>query len=286
MRNAIEVENLSKTYPSFALKDVTFSLPCGSIMGFIGENGAGKTTTIKAMLGLITRDAGTVRMLGQAYTSENRELAEQIGVVFDANNFHENLTTRDVSQVLRRIYKSWDDADFQKYCRLFSLPANKTVHELSRGMKMKLSLAAALSHHPRLLILDEATSGLDPVVREELLDLFMDFIQDEDHSILLSSHITSDLDKVADYITFLHEGRVVFSREKDELTDSMGIVRCRRDELKNFGPTEAIRYREGQFGCEVLVGDRRQAAAKHPGCPIDRVSIEEIMLLYSRGKAL
>ncbi|WP_286947685.1 ABC transporter ATP-binding protein, partial [Acetobacterium sp. UBA5834] len=217
MTNAIEIKNLNKNYQDFQLKDVSFKVPRGSIVGFIGENGAGKTTTIKAILNLIKRDGGTIEMLGMDNLKDEKKIKASVGVVMDGCNFHDNLKTGDISKMLASIYKNWNQKLYQQYLKKFKLPENKIIKEFSRGMKMKLQIAVALSHEPELLILDEATSGLDPIVREEILDVFMEFIQDEEHAILISSHITSDLDKIADYIVFIHQGEILLDEEKETL---------------------------------------------------------------------
>ena len=285
MSDALKVTGLVKEYDGFRLNNVSFSVPKGSVMGLIGENGAGKSTTIKALLGLISRGGGTVRILGMDPDREERPVREQIGVVFEESCFHDNLTAPEISRIMGKIYRNWDDVYFLKLCRGFSLPAGRTVKELSRGMKMKLCIAAALAHHPKLLILDEATSGLDPVVRDEILDLFREFIQDEEHAVLLSSHITSDLDKIADYITFLHEGEVVFSRPKDEMLDGMGIAKCGQADFDKLDRTLLVRCRKNAFACEALVRDRAAFRARYPHITVDRASLEEIMLFYVRGQA-
>lgn len=195
MESILEVKDLVKRYQDFTLDHVSFSLPKGSILGFIGENGAGKTTTLKLILNLIQKESGRVTLFGMDHMKEERRIKEQIGVVFDESYFHDTLSPKDVASVLCRVYPTWDDRLFDRYLGRFSLPKDKVLKEFSRGMKMKLSIASALAHKPKLLILDEATSGLDPVVRNEILDVFLEFIQDEDHSVLLSSHITSDLEK-------------------------------------------------------------------------------------------
>lgn len=284
MENAIEIREMQKTYPGFALHDITFTLPRGSIMGFIGENGAGKTTTIKTMLNIALRTSGTVRILGMDLDTQEKEIKERIGVVFDECCFHDNLTPSDISRIMENIYQKWDSRLYQQYLTRFHLPDQKKIREFSRGMKMKLSIAAALAHQPDLLILDEATSGLDPVVREEILDIFQEFIQDENHAILLSSHITSDLDKIADYITFIHEGKIIFSRPRDELLDDMGIVKCSAEDLAALDKTDLIRYRKNQFGCELLIQNRARFSAAHPDLILDPVTTEAIMLFYSRGE--
>lgn len=286
MEYAINVTGLCKSYQDFALDNVSFAVPKGSIMGFIGENGAGKSTTIKAMLNLIHRDAGTVEILGMDLDSHEKEIKERIGVVFDECCFHDNLTPADISKILGNIYQNWDGKLYQKYLAQFGLDEKKKIKEFSRGMKMKLGIAAALAHRPDVLILDEATSGLDPIVREEILDIFLDFIQDENHAILISSHITSDLDKIADYLTFIHHGRIILSSGRDDLMDSMGIVKCGTEELEKIEQDQIIRYRKNQFGCEVLIRNKRSFAVGHPEMVIDPVTTEAIMLFYSRGEEL
>ena len=286
MEYAINVTGLCKSYQDFALDNVSFAVPKGSIMGFIGENGAGKSTTIKAMLNLIHRDAGTVEILGMDLDGHEKEIKERIGVVFDECCFHDNLTPADMTKILRNIYQNWDGRLYQKCLDQFGLDEKKKIKEYSRGMKMKLGIAAALAHRPDVLILDEATSGLDPIVREEILDIFLDFIQDENHAILISSHITSDLDKIADYLTFIHHGRIILSSGRDDLMDSMGIVKCGTEELEKIEQDQIIRYRKNQFGCEVLIRNKRSFAVGHPEMVIDPVTTEAIMLFYSRGEEL
>ena len=255
-------------------------------MGFIGEDGAGKSTTIKAMLNLIHRDAGTVEILGMDLDGHEKEIKERTGVVFDECCFHDDLTPADISKILGNIYQNWDGRLYQKYLAQFGLDEKKKIKEFSRGMKMKLGIAAALAHRPDVLILDEATSGLDPIVREEILDIFLDFIQDENHAILISSHITSDLDKIADYLTFIHHGRIILSSGRDDLMDSMGIVKCGAEDLEKIEQDQIIRYRKNQFGCEVLIRNKRSFSVGHPEMVIDPVTTEAIMLFYSRGEEL
>lgn len=284
MENAITVKNLCKDYDGFSLKNVSFELPKGSIMGFIGENGAGKTTTIKSILGLVKIKSGDVEIFGRKFSDE-RDIKEKIGVVFDECCLHDFLTPSDFSKIFAGIYKNFDAELYRKYLSDFKLPEKNKIKTFSRGMKMKLSIAAALSHKSELLILDEPTGGLDPVVREEILDIFLDFIQDENHSILISSHITSDLDKIADYLTFIQDGEIILSESKDELLENMGILKCSSDELKNF-EKYAVAYRTNQFGCEVLVKNKSELLAERPESVIDSVNTESIMVMLSRGKKL
>lgn len=282
MSSAIEVRNLQKSYAGFGLQNVSFCVPQGSIVGLIGENGAGKTTTIKAILNLIDIGGGEISVLGSPNKITKRT-REDIGVVFDDICFHENLSVSQLGKVMQGMYKRWDMALFKQYCQRFSLDSKKRVGDLSKGMKMKLSITVALSHQPRLLILDEATSGLDPVMRDEILDVFLDFIQDEQNSILLSSHITSDLEKVADYIVFIHQGKVIFSLPKDTLLYQYGILRCRTDEFKQIDKDDILAYQKKDFEWEVLVADKEKAAQKYKKCVIDHATIDEIMLLYIKG---
>lgn len=281
----IDTKNLTKRYSSgFALNHLNLQVPTGSVMGLIGENGAGKTTTLKLLLNLIKKEEGSIRLLGLDPEKNGDLMKEQIGVVFDENHFHDSFSATDISKIMRGIYSNWDDAAFQRYLHTFQLPRDKKCKEFSRGMKMKLSIAVALSHHPKLLILDEATSGLDPVVRDEILSIFFDFIQDESHTILMSSHITGDLEKIADYITFLHEGKVVFSGVKDDIMGQYGILKCGNQELDTIDPALIVKIRKSSFGCEVLVNDKKAARRRYPNHVINNPSLEEIMVFYVKGE--
>lgn len=283
MKNALEIRNLNKTYSGFQLKDINFTVPKGSIVGFIGENGAGKTTTLKTILNLIGRDSGTIEMMGMDTIKEEKKIKENIGVVLDGCNFHDNLKTADISKMMGSIYKNWKPEIFKSYLVQFKLPQNKIIKTFSQGMKMKLQIGVALSHDPKFLILDEATSGLDPIVREEILDVFMDFIQDEEHSILISSHITSDLDKIADYIVLIHQGEILLNEEKEVLMDRMGSLKCGPEDFNKLDKNAYMRYRKNVFGYEVLVRDKQGMKKKYPDAIVDGVSIEEIMLFYIKG---
>ena len=286
MEPLLEITGLSKHYPSFDLKNVSFSLPSGSIMGFIGENGAGKTTTIKLILNEIKKDGGSVKLFGRDSIADERGVKEQIGVVFDESYFYEGFTARDVGRILKREFRSWDEALYQKYLREFSLPKEKKIKEYSKGMKIKLSIASALAHRPRLLILDEATSGLDPVMRSDILDLFLEFIQDEKRGVLFSSHITTDLERVADYITFLHQGEIVFSRQKDDLLEHFGILKCGASQFDRIDKADVLRFRRGACECEALVPDRAAAKRKYPGFVMDPASLDDIMVFIVKGDCL
>ena len=282
MDNAIELKNVCKHYSGFELKNVSFNVPTGCIMGFVGENGAGKTTILKAILNLINIDNGQIKVLGEDSKSINNSLKEKIGVAFDDSYFGDTLCADDVSLIMKNTFKSWDDAVYQGYIQRFSLPHKKIFKEYSKGMKMKLTLAVALSHHAKLLILDEATSGLDPIVMDEKLDIFLEFIQDEEHTILISSHIISDLEKVSDYITFINKGEVLFSKEKDELIYNYGIVKCSKEEADRIDKDLIVGIRESNFGCEVMVNDKNRLNMINSNIVVDNCNIEEIMLFSTR----
>lgn len=286
MKNCIEIKGLCKSYGDFALKNIDLKLPGGSILGLIGENGAGKTTTIKCILNLIHRDAGEITLLGYDNIRDEGIAKADVGVVLDECFFHDTLRPRDLGRILAPAYQNWDQGLYLSYLNKFQLPEKKFIKEFSRGMKMKLSLAAALAHHPRLLILDEATAGLDPLVREEILDEFLGFIRDEDHAILLSSHITSDLEKVADYIAYIHRGQVALSDAKDNILDFYGRVGCTAAQLESVDPADVLRVRRGSFGCEALVRDRSAFARKYPMLMAERTTLEDIMLFVGKGETL
>jgi ABC-2 type transport system ATP-binding protein len=284
MEDILQVKNLCKDYGGFSLKDVSFSLPKGSIMGFIGENGAGKTTTIKLILNMISKDSGDINVFGMDHIQQEARIKQETGVVLDEMHFYEGVRAADIPSILRPIFESWDDALYAKYLKRFSVPADKTIKQLSKGMKTKLSLCTALAHNPRLLILDEATSGLDPVMRAEILDIFQDIIQDEEHAILMSTHIISDLEKVADYITLIDNGRIVFSESADRLKYGYGILRCGESDLKRLPPECVTRRRRSPYSSEALVKEPAQLRQRFPGLVIDPASIEEIMMFFVRSQ--
>lgn len=283
MEPILQVENLTKQYPDFKLDHVSFSIPKGAIMGLIGENGAGKSTTISAILDLIKREEGMVKFWGKELSSDPKNIKENIGVVFDGINFYETLTPAKIGRISAAAYRQWDETAYDNYLRRFQLPPRKEIKTFSRGMKMKLGIAVALSHKPKLLILDEATGGLDPVMRDDMLDLFLDFVQDEDHSILMSSHISTDLEKVADYITFIHKGKTLFCKEKDELRYQYGIIRCKTDQFHAIDKSEILAYRKRDYQWDVLVADKEKARRKYKTAVVDNASIDDILLLYVKG---
>ncbi len=282
MTNAFVVSGLTKSYQDFVLDHVSFTVPGGSIVGLIGENGAGKSTTINAALGLVGKEDGMVSILGKEEL--DGDVKEQIGVVFDGSNYPEILSPRKLNRVMKNIYRTWDERIYFGLLKQFSLPYDKPIKQFSKGMKMKLAISAAFSHHSRLLILDEATSGLDPVVRDDILDMLLDFVQDEEHSILVSSHITSDLEKIADYIVFIHEGKVFFEKPKDELTERYGIIKCGAAQFDALDKSDIISYRKMDYEWQILVSDRERAQKKYPKALVVPATIDEIMLLYVKGE--
>jgi len=286
MGNAISVRNLTKNYSGFRLDKVSFDLPRGSIMGFIGENGSGKTTTIKAILELISTDSGEISLLGSSGKNISNEIKQKIGVVMDDSFFYQELRPIDIPKILGTIYTAFDPELYNDYLKKFNLPIKKTIKQLSKGMKMKLQIACALSHRPQLLILDEPTSGLDPVVRSEILDIFMEFIQNEQNSILLSSHITSDLEKIADYITFIHDGKIILSAQKDDVIYNFAVIKCGEDDLASIAKEDIVAYRQSRFSCEVLVKDKNAAKEKYKNLTVDSTSLDEIMLFLIKGERL
>ena len=279
--NAIEIRSLCKHYKGFSLDDLNLDLPYGCVLGLVGENGAGKSTTIRLIMDALERDGGTVSVLGADNQSkEFLDLKEDIGVVLDETFVPEVINARQMGKIMAGTYKNWDQAVYDGWIRRFELPLDKKFKDYSRGMTMKLGIAAALSHHPRLLLLDEATGGLDPMVREELLEVFADFAAEEGHAVLLSSHIVSDLERICDYIAFLHKGRLVLCEEKDLLLDKYGILKCSREQLANI-PEEAIHGRRvGTYGVEALV--EREFMPRD--AVVDRASLEDIILYMVKGE--
>lgn len=279
-QNAIEIDGLTKRYDGFNLDNVSFNVPKGSIMGFIGQNGAGKSTTIKLLLNIIKRDSGSIKLLGLDNLEHEIEIKEQIAAVFDEIPFHGDLNAKQLGFILSEIYKEWDSSKFIEYLERFSLPSRKKISKLSKGMKMKLQIAAALSHNARLLIMDEATTGLDPVVRNEILDIFLEYLQDENNSILMSSHITTDLEKIADSVTFIDKGRILLSGYKDDVIENHGVIKCTKSDYQFLDKSSMVSARINDFGAEVMVDDINTCGNKYTGLTVDSTTLEEIMLYY------
>lgn len=278
--NALEIKDLTKFFPGFTLDHLSLTLPSGCILGLIGENGAGKSTTIKLILGMLQKDGGSITVLGRDSGAQCELTKEDVGVVMDEVGIPGCLTAAQTGRVMQGIYRNWDSDEFERLVRRFALPEKRQFKEYSRGMKMKLGIAVAMSHHSKLLLLDEATSGLDPVVRDEVVELFNDFTRDETHAILISSHIVSDLEKLCDYIAFLHRGKLLLCEEKDVLLSEYGLVHCTAEELHAL-PPEAVRYqRQSAYGAQAMV--RRSALPAH--MPVSPISIEELFVFMVKGE--
>lgn len=275
--NAVEVKELTKKFKGFTLDHVSFSLPAGCIMGLVGENGAGKSTALKLLLNMIQKDSGRITILGKDEKSIDKN---EIGVVFDECRFHESFTAKDINQVLKSIFQRWNEQQFFDYLNRFEVPSNKKLKEFSRGMKMKISIAAAVSHDAKLLLLDEPTSTLDPVVRDELLDIFYDFISDEQHSIIISSHIVSDLEKVCDYIAFMHKGKMILCEEKDRLLQECRLAQMSEAEFSAIDKDEIIGSRKTPFGITAVI--RKAAAAQIRNT--QPINLEDLFVYMIRGE--
>ena len=281
MSDNIRIQNLTKRFEGFALEGVSFGVPRGAVVGFIGENGAGKSTTIKSILGLIRPDGGSIEVFGKDVGSLTKEERGRLGAVLGDGKLPENLTAKDLDGVFRHIFARWDAAAFFAYLDRFALPRGKKIKDFSRGMRQKFALAVALSHGADVLVLDEPTAGLDPVARDEILDILYDFMQDERRSVLISSHIVSDLEKLCDYIAFIHRGRLVFFEEKDALYEKYAVLRAPLETLRSCADAVVAVHR-GEFGAGALV-----LRAKLPaGIPAERAGIEDIMLYFARGEKL
>lgn len=276
----LELRDVTKRYDGFTLDHVSFCVPKGCICGFIGQNGAGKTTTIQLILDIVKRDEGSIRVFGEDMPKNGALWKERIGVVFDEMGFHEFLTATQINRVMKQVYANWQEEIFFDYLERFSLPRKKRCGSFSRGMRMKLQIAVALSHKAELLILDEPTSGLDPIVRNEILQIFQEYVLEEDHTIFLSSHITGDLERIADMFTFINGGKIVLSGDKNEILERHGLIKCKKEDFKNIDPADMVSCRKSAFGVEVLVADRKKCAKKYSSMVMEQTTLEEIMIFY------
>ena len=279
--NALEIRNLTKTYPGFRLQNLNLTLPSGCILGLVGENGAGKSTTIKLILDMIRKDSGTIMLFGQDNQKNTVLTKQDIGVVLDEVGIPQFMTAGQIANIMRHTFKNWDDALFKDYLKKLALPADKAFKDFSRGMKMKMGIAVALAHHPKLLILDEATSGLDPVVRDEVVEMFGEFTRDENHAVLISSHIVSDLEKICDYIAFLHKGQLLLCEEKDVLLEEYGLVQCSKERLEELDADAIKGKKVSPYGVQALV--KRDAVPA--GFPVSPVSMEELFIFMVKESA-
>ncbi len=279
-QNAIEIRDLTKKYDGFTLDHISFDVPKGSIMGFIGQNGAGKSTTIKALLNVIKIDGGSVKLMGKDHLQYEHEVKEDIAAVFDEIPFHDDFKAKNLNIMFRGLYKNWDEETFYTYLDRFQLPKNKKISKFSKGMKMKLQIATALSHKAKLLIMDEATTGLDPVVRNEILDIFREYLSNDENSILMSSHITSDLDKIADCVTFIDKGKILLTGYKDEILESHGLMKCSKEDYEQMDKEDFVSARISDYCVDVMVADKEMCKKKYSGMLIEKTNLEEIMLFY------
>lgn len=285
MNNVIEIKKLTKKYDNlFSLGEINLNIPSGCIIGLIGENGAGKTTLIKSMLNIIRPDNGNVKIFNKDSIKYDYEVKKDIGVVLDDMFFPEILTANDINSIMKDIYKNWDKDLYFDYLKKFKLPNNKAIKTMSKGMRKKLEIVTALAHHPKLLILDEPTSGLDPIVRSDILDLFLEFIKDEEHTILLSTHITSDLEHIADEIIFIDNGKIILNKSKDDLLDNYGILKCDKDAFKEVLKEDIICFRKNKYNYEVLISDRNKMKKKYKDFVIDKVTLDELMVMVIKGE--
>lgn len=279
--DSILVKDLYKSLGDFTLDHVSFRVPQGRIVGLIGENGAGKSTVINLILNELRPGAGKIEVLGKS--NSHSSARDDIGVVFDECNFHDVFNAKTIGKMLSGVFSSWNDSLYYEYLKKFEIPEKKPIGSFSKGMKMKLSIICALSHSPKLLILDEATTGLDPVARDEILDLFLDFIQDETHAVFFSSHIISDIQKIADYVIFIHQGKVIFEEQKDDLIYHYGILKCRQSEFVALSPKDYLISRQSSSGIECLVKDKEKVKRKYKNMIVDNAALEDIMLFYIKG---
>lgn len=286
MKNIIELNQVGKKYPTFQLANIDFSVPAGSIVGLLGENGAGKTTLIKLILSLLQKDSGTIQIFAHDISEEKNLPKEKIGVVLDNSFFSETLNAHQIESILKELYqKNWDTKLYHQYLQRFQIPEKQKIKTFSKGMKKKLEIATALAHHPNLLILDEATSGLDPVVRSEILDIFQEFIANEENSILISTHITSDLEHIADYIAVLHKGKMLLKEEKDTLQENYGILKCSAEDFEKIKKEKNIlRYRKMPYSYEVLVNDKKMWKRKE--YVVDKPSLDDLMVMMIKGECV
>ena len=279
--NAIELTHINKSFGDFAIRDLNLTVPSGTICGLVGENGAGKSTTIRLLMGALLPDSGTASVLGVDVTSpEFREVKENVGVVLDEAYFPESLNAAQVGKIMAATYRQWDQKLYDGYLKRFDLPEKKQFKDFSRGMRMKLAIAVALSHQPKLLVLDEATAGLDPIVRDEVLDIFNEFTREEDHSILISSHILSDLEKLCDYIAFIHKGDLLFCEEKDQLLEQYGIFEDSRENLDCLQPEAIVAREESRYGGVRALVKRDLAPT---GFRLEKPTVEDVVLFLVKG---
>lgn len=284
MEYVLEVNNLTKEYKDFKLDDISLKIPKGSVVGLIGENGAGKSTFINSILNINEPEKGEVKIFNKNINEHEKDIKEDIAVIFDKSHYSEYMNAKIIGKMLSKIYKNWDNEKYYSLLENFDLPVNKKIKKFSKGMKMKLEFALAFSHSPKFLILDESTSGLDPVFRDEILELLRSYTENEENSILISSHITSDLDKISDYIAFIHEGKLQFVKEYEDIHDNYGVLSCKKDFFDSLNPDDIVFYRKEAFSYKVLVKNRMELMNVYKDLIIENASVEDVMLFYIKGE--
>lgn len=283
MNKAVEIKGLSKRYNDFSLNNISLSIESGTIVGLIGENGAGKSTLIQSILGIISSEYETLNFFGKDFKNHEQDIKEDLAVIFDTTHYNLEFTPKFIGLILSKTYKKWDMNIYYQYLEQFHLPINKKLKTFSRGMKMKLEFAIAFSHHAKLLILDEATSGLDPIVRDDILDILRKFTEQEDHTVFMSSHITSDLDKISDYIAYIHKGNLMFMKSYEEIHDEYGIIHGGEDILSALNEDDIIAYIKDTYSYSILVKNRETIQKVFHDLEIERPTVEDIMIFYAKG---
>lgn len=284
MKNAIEINALEKKYDNFKLGELNLEIPRGLIIGLIGENGAGKTTLIKSLLNIIKPSKGKIKIFNNDSEEMELDIKEDVGVVLDNMFFQEILTPKDINTIMKDIYKNWDTTLFNDYLSEFGINFNQPLKTMSKGMRKKVEIATSLAHKPKLLILDEPTSGLDPVVRNEVLEIFQKFVSDEEHTILFSTHITSDLEHIADKIIFIDKGQIVLNELRDEIIDNYGILKCSLDSFDKIDKKDIICYKKNKYDYEILIYDKNKMNKKYKDFIVDRITLEDLMILIIKGE--
>lgn len=286
MSESLVIKNLNKAYRDFKLEGINLEIPSGSVFGLVGENGAGKSTLIKSILGIINADYDSIQFFGHEFDCNQKMIKEDLAVIFEQTHFDLEFTPKDLNKIMKQTYKKWDAEMFYQYLKEFDLPHDKKLNDFSRGMKMKLEFAIAFSHDAKFIILDEATSGLDPIIRDDILEIMRKYSEDESHTVLMSSHITSDLDKIADFIGFIHEGRLVFVKSYDEIRENYGVVQCGRDIFESLNEEDIVAYRKEAHGYRVLVENKHEIKKSIQGLIVEPASLEDVMLLMVKGEKI
>ena len=281
MNDIVSIKGLNKAYDDFKLSDININMKEGKIVGIMGENGAGKTTTIKSLLNLINIDSGTINIFGLDNKKNERQIKEKISVVLDNSFLPGYYDLIDINRVMKDMQKNWNEKVFFDYCNKFKLPKNKMIKNFSKGMFIKMKIAVALSTNPKLLILDEPTSGLDPIARSDILDIFSEYVNGTNNSIFISSHITTDLEKIADSIILIDNGIILFDKTRDELLNNYLLIKCSEDEFNKLDKDKYIKYKKDRFEYKVLVDKNFSSEYKFEN--INKATLEDIMLLYTRG---